>query len=183
MVQHTDQNLPILSFWEKEWQINDQESKIPGHLQRGKNPSDEGHDREESSHSKNRISVKKKGLQMCKGQQSGIWESPEASKVLLMVHEQLEPARLPLLSVDWRAAPCVLTASLWASRKTINPPTPPLRRGKVKLGIPPLSLSVSLTLTLSHCFIVPIHITNLAAVLEPPCHVPVCDFCTAWAEN
>ena len=115
---------------------------------------------------------------MCKGQQSGICESPEVCKVLLMVHAQLEPARLSLLSVDWRAAPCVLTASLCTSRKTINPPTPPLRRGKVKLGIPlslspslPLSLSLSLSLSLI-VSLFHFYITNLAAVSEPPLSCP-----------
>ncbi len=97
--------------------------------ERGWNPSKEKSDREGSTQSKNRTSVKK----VCRcvkdsrarGRQERPCESPEAIKVIFLVHSELGPTYSPLFSADWRAPPCVLTASLCESRKTFNSLTTP----------------------------------------------------------
>lgn len=107
------------------------ERKTSGHPQRGWNPSNKRRDRGGNSRSKNRTSGRCIKDSRAEGRPC---ESPEAVKVLFLVHTELKPVLLPLFSGDWRAPPCALTACLCVSRRAINLLPPP--SGKGKLGIP-----------------------------------------------
>lgn len=98
------------------------ERKTSGYPQGGSNPQTGGCDR-------GKLPVQeqikcKKGLQMCKRQQRGGRGTGGRSHLrplkCFSAYTELKPAHLPPFSGDWRAPPCILTASLCASMKTIN---------------------------------------------------------------
>lgn len=112
--------------------------RTSGHLGREKSPTtDSSTVRKASSLRIEGTSVNRKVCSCEKDSRGHPRQPPEAIKVLFLVHTELQPAHLPLLPADWRVAPCILTAGLCVSWKTINLlPHPQERAGRGNGGFP-----------------------------------------------